>query len=84
MAVESVLMKSCWFRDDFISFHAQEQASLMANMGYDGLFFGRLDWRDKTKREETLAMEMVWQVSLQQHCASKTKENYCNRKHEYK
>ena len=43
--------------------HSKEQASILANMGYDGLFFGRLDWRDKTQREDTLAMEMVWQAS---------------------
>ena len=25
----------------------REQASLFSRMGFDGLFFGRLDWRDK-------------------------------------
>jgi len=50
--------------------HSKEPASLLANMGYDGLFFGRLDWRDKTKREETLSMEMVWQASEELAAAS--------------
>ena len=29
-------------------------------MGFDGLFFGRLDYADKEKRMETNTMEMVW------------------------
>ena len=27
--------------------HSKEQASLFAGVGFDGLFFARLDWRDK-------------------------------------
>ena len=27
--------------------HSKEQASLFAGLGFDGLFFARLDWRDK-------------------------------------
>ena len=27
--------------------HSKEQASLFAGFGFDGLFFARLDWRDK-------------------------------------
>ena len=29
-------------------------------MGFDGLFFGRLDYADKKKRMETNTMEMIW------------------------
>ena len=29
-------------------------------MGFDGLFFGRLDYADKEKRMETNTMEMIW------------------------
>ncbi len=29
-------------------------------MGFDGLFFGRLDYADKDKRLETKTMEMMW------------------------
>ena len=29
-------------------------------MGFDGLFFGRLDWRDKETRESNLTMETLW------------------------
>ncbi len=32
--------------------HSREQASLFAQMGFDGLFFGRLDYADKDKRHE--------------------------------
>ena len=30
--------------------HAREQANLFAQMGFDGLFFGRLDYDDKKAR----------------------------------
>lgn len=29
-------------------------------MGFDGLFFGRLDYADKDKRLDTKTMEMMW------------------------
>lgn len=32
-------------------------------MGYDGLFFGRVDYQDKFNRAITKSMEMVWQGS---------------------
>ena len=31
--------------------HSKEQASLFAGVGFDGLFFARLDWRDKVDNE---------------------------------
>ena len=40
--------------------HSREQANLFAEMGFDGLFFGRLDYADKEKRLKEKAMEMVW------------------------
>lgn len=43
--------------------HSRESASMMARMGFDALFFGRADWRDKTQREETKSVEMVWEAS---------------------
>lgn len=43
--------------------HSREQASLFAQMGYDGQFFGRLDYQDKRQRELTQSLEMVWQGS---------------------
>jgi lysosomal alpha-mannosidase len=43
--------------------HSREQASLVAQMGYDGLFFGRLDYADKRKRMADKTMEMLWQGS---------------------
>ncbi|KAF4523776.1 hypothetical protein B566_EDAN009008 [Ephemera danica] len=43
--------------------HARETASLMAQMGFDGLFFARLDYQDKQVRMETKTAEMVWQAS---------------------
>ena len=31
-----------------------------SRMGYDGLFFGRLDYADKERRMRDREMEMVW------------------------
>ena len=53
--------KVAWQIDPFG--HSKEQASLFANMGFDGLFFARLDWRDKTQREHNKTLEMVWEAS---------------------
>ena len=53
--------KVAWQIDPFG--HSKEQANLFANMGFDGLFFARLDWRDKTQREHNKTLEMVWEAS---------------------
>ncbi|KAM9494751.1 LOW QUALITY PROTEIN: lysosomal alpha-mannosidase [Clarias gariepinus] len=50
-----------WHIDPFG--HAREHASMFAQMGYDGLFFGRLDYQDKTRRMKMKEMEMVWRAS---------------------
>lgn len=44
--------------------HSREQASMFAKMGYDGLFFARLDFQDKAKRMADKSMEMVWKSSV--------------------
>lgn len=38
-------------------------ASLFAQMGYDGLFFGRLDYQDKDVRLISKSPEMIWRAS---------------------
>ncbi|XP_059486976.1 lysosomal alpha-mannosidase-like [Neocloeon triangulifer] len=43
--------------------HSRETASLMAQMGFDGLFFGRLDEDDKQNRMKSKTMEMIWRGS---------------------
>ncbi|XP_060715118.1 lysosomal alpha-mannosidase [Tachysurus vachellii] len=50
-----------WHIDPFG--HAREHASMFAQMGYDGLFFGRLDYQDKARRMKMKEMEMVWRAS---------------------
>lgn len=55
------LPKVAWQIDPFG--HSREQASLFAQMGYDGLFFGRLDYQDKAFRKENHDMEMIWSGS---------------------
>ncbi|XP_029772977.1 lysosomal alpha-mannosidase isoform X1 [Suricata suricatta] len=50
-----------WHIDPFG--HSREQASLFAQMGFDGFFFGRLDYQDKQLRKEKLEMEQVWRAS---------------------
>ncbi|XP_064640290.1 lysosomal alpha-mannosidase-like isoform X2 [Lineus longissimus] len=43
--------------------HSKEQASLFAQMGYDGLFFARIDYADKAKRIAEKTLEMMWKAS---------------------
>lgn len=38
-------------------------ATIFSELGYDGVFFARLDYRDKIKRLQTKSMELVWQGS---------------------
>lgn len=40
--------------------HSREQASLFAQMYFDGLFLGRIDWKDKFSRRSQKQMEFVW------------------------
>ncbi|XP_048198391.1 lysosomal alpha-mannosidase isoform X2 [Perognathus longimembris pacificus] len=50
-----------WHIDPFG--HSREQASLFAQMGFDGFFFGRLDYQDKEVRKEAQEMEQLWRAS---------------------
>ncbi|XP_072458359.1 lysosomal alpha-mannosidase-like isoform X2 [Notamacropus eugenii] len=50
-----------WHIDPFG--HSREQASLFAQMGFDGYFLGRLDYQDKQRRKKELEMELVWRAS---------------------
>ncbi|XP_077183388.1 lysosomal alpha-mannosidase [Paroedura picta] len=50
-----------WHIDPFG--HSREQASLFAQMGYDGFFLGRIDYQDKAQREAVREMEQVWRAS---------------------
>ncbi|XP_008583190.1 PREDICTED: lysosomal alpha-mannosidase [Galeopterus variegatus] len=50
-----------WHIDPFG--HSREQASLFAQMGFDGFFLGRLDYQDKEVRKEKQQMEQVWRAS---------------------
>lgn len=43
--------------------HSREQASLFAQMGFDGMLFGRIDYQDKSKRLNEQSMEFVWKSS---------------------
>lgn len=43
--------------------HSREMASIFSQMGYDGLFFSRLDWREKSTRLLSKTPEMLWQGS---------------------
>ena len=50
-----------WHIDPFG--HSAEQASLFSQMSYDGFFFGRIDYADKTLRMKDQRMELVWRGS---------------------
>ncbi|XP_058798756.1 lysosomal alpha-mannosidase-like [Phymastichus coffea] len=43
--------------------HSREQASVFAQLGFDGLLFGRLDHQDKRQRLRDRSMEFVWRAS---------------------
>lgn len=43
--------------------HSREYASLLSQMGFDGLFLGRIDFQDKMFRQNMQSMEFVWKSS---------------------
>lgn len=43
--------------------HSREMASIMGQMGYDGAFASRADYRDRAYRLATKTPNMVWQGS---------------------
>ena len=43
--------------------HSRGMASIFAELGFDGLLFGRLDYQDKVNRLVKKTAEMVWQGS---------------------
>ncbi|KZC06792.1 Lysosomal alpha-mannosidase, partial [Dufourea novaeangliae] len=43
--------------------HSREQASIFAQLGFDGMFLGRLDYQDKKKRLRDKTMEFIWKGS---------------------
>ena len=43
--------------------HSATHAALMAQAGYDGLFFGRIDFQDWQKRREEQALEVNWEAA---------------------
>lgn len=57
-------------------------ASILAQVGFDGQFFGRLDWVDKDDRMANKTAEMIWHGSpnlgknpIQRHKKLETKKN---------
>nr|BAE42288.1 unnamed protein product [Mus musculus] len=55
------LPRVAWHIDPFG--HSREQASLFAQMGFDGFFLGRIDYQDKLNRKKKLRMEELWRAS---------------------
>ncbi|XP_025413400.1 lysosomal alpha-mannosidase-like isoform X2 [Sipha flava] len=43
--------------------HSRQMATLFSQFGYDGLFFGRLDYEEKKQRLLNKTAEMIWQSS---------------------
>ena len=50
-----------WHIDPFG--HSNEQASMFAQMSFDGFFLGRIDYADKALRLKQQRMELVWRGS---------------------
>ncbi|EFA08767.1 lysosomal alpha-mannosidase [Tribolium castaneum] len=43
--------------------HSREQASIFSQLGFDGVFFARIDYNDRNKRKADKNLEVVWQSS---------------------
>ncbi|XP_044750282.1 lysosomal alpha-mannosidase isoform X3 [Coccinella septempunctata] len=43
--------------------HSREMASIFAQLGFDGLLLGRIDYQDKSNRFKTRTPEVVWKAS---------------------
>ncbi|PSN38670.1 Lysosomal alpha-mannosidase [Blattella germanica] len=43
--------------------HSREMASILARLGFEGLFFARLDYQDREKRVNDKTLEIVWEAS---------------------
>lgn len=43
--------------------HSREQASMFAQLGFDGMLFGRLDYQDKSKRLKDKTGDFIWKAS---------------------
>lgn len=43
--------------------HSNTNARLFAEMGFDAVFFGRIDYKDKEKRMNEKTLEWVWMPS---------------------
>jgi len=41
--------------------HSKEQARLFAEMGFEGLFFARIDYNDKDERKRSQSLQMHWE-----------------------
>ncbi|KAM8987183.1 lysosomal alpha-mannosidase [Ara ararauna] len=55
------LPRLAWQIDPFG--HSRQSAATFAQMGYDGLFLGRVDHQDKAQRERRRELELLWRTS---------------------
>lgn len=44
--------------------HSREMASIFAQLGFDGILLGRIDYQDKQFRMKSKTAEMVWRGSV--------------------
>merc|ERR1719379_1532272 len=59
---EKYLPRIGWQIDPFG--HSSTQANLLsAKVGFDALYFGRIDYQDMSNRQETGNLEMIWDSS---------------------
>ena len=47
--------------------HSSTSAALFAKMGFDGLWFARVDLQDKVQRSNNKSLEMLWQPTTSQN-----------------
>ncbi|XP_028968293.1 lysosomal alpha-mannosidase-like [Galendromus occidentalis] len=57
--------------------HSKQYASILREMGFKQLFFGRIDYQEKKFRQETANMEFIWKFDdLKNITVSVTPDNY--------
>ena len=55
-------VKIGWQLDPFG--HSSTQANIFASMGFDAMFFSRIDYQDRERRTETKNLEFIWKPEV--------------------
>lgn len=62
-------VETAWQIDPFG--HSKEFASIIKDMDYKYIFFGRIDYQEKSKRQMDRNMEFAWQLDSRRNITGK-------------